>query len=82
MLPSAHRHWRIGHLIDKYGNLCYLCGEAFYDMKQISVDHVVPLSEGGADEITNLRLAHVLCNNRKASMTVEEYHAKYPRNVT
>lgn len=33
---------------------CYLCGLAGADQ----VDHVVPLAEGGADDVTNLRPVH------------------------
>lgn len=30
-----------------------------------SVDHVVPVAEGGTKHIDNLRLAHIRCNARK-----------------
>ena len=32
----------------------------------LTVDHVIPLSKGGSDELENLRPAHWICNNRKS----------------
>lgn len=64
----------------KYNGICYLCGEAC-DWKDgkwengvfkvggnyPSREHVIPLSKGGDDTWSNLRLAHVSCNSKKGA---------------
>lgn len=42
------------------GNGAFIAGESYP-----SIDHVIPLSQGGLDEWTNVRLAHRSCNNLK-----------------
>lgn len=42
-------------------------------MHDITIDHYIPLSKGGEDEIDNYRLAHFRCNRMKGSMTPEEF---------
>jgi hypothetical protein len=45
---------------------CQLCGLSV-DFFEIQVDHVVPRSQGGRTEWTNLQVAHPLCNQRKGA---------------
>ena len=73
--------WRellVGYLRERDGDDCKICRKAIrYELRSgprgdesglgPSVDHVVPRSEGGADDLANLRLAHWCCNRmRKA----------------
>jgi len=44
---------------------CYLCGEGGTDADVI--DHVVPLSQGGTDDRTNLRRCCRACHARKTA---------------
>lgn len=44
------------------GPICALCGDPGAD----TVDHVIPLSEGGTNWPDNLQPAHRACNTRKA----------------
>lgn len=37
----------------------------------VSLDHVVPLSQGGAHDPANVQLAHLTCNVRKGAQLVE-----------
>lgn len=71
---------RIAHeqLAERDGLNCYLCNELI-DMTLArtskygaTIDHVVPLSRGGLDELSNLRLAHWVCNSKKSNKLVEE----------
>jgi len=70
---SKKRRWQKNHLINKYGNLCALCGIPFNSMKEITFDHIIPMSKGGLDELDNLQLAHLHCNHAKADMTPDEF---------
>lgn len=42
-----------------------------------SVDHVTPLSRGGADDATNLQLVHYGCNQAKGSSA----HPAFPEHA-
>lgn len=44
---------------------CHLCGRPGAD----TVDHLLPLSQGGTNEPGNLRSAHKACNVRKHGRT-------------
>lgn len=44
----------------------------------LTLDHLMPRSRGGADDITNLRLVHRKCNLEKANRTLEEYKQGVP----
>lgn len=52
---------------------CEICGQRILSATDIDVDHIVPVSEGGAgyDE-ANLRLAHRRCNRRLGGLTAAE----------
>nr|WP_194307174.1 HNH endonuclease signature motif containing protein [Dietzia maris] len=69
------RRWQRSHLIAKYGAACYLCGHPIPALDAITIDHWVPLSRGGLDEISNYRLAHFSCNQVKADLTPDEFRA-------
>lgn len=70
---SLKRRWERAQLIQKYGAICYYCGEPFAKMKDITFDHAIPTSRGGFDELANYRLAHFKCNLLKGAMTQEEF---------
>jgi 5-methylcytosine-specific restriction endonuclease McrA len=57
-------------LFQRDGHLCLYCGEVFTP-KQLSRDHVRPLSQGGPDHWNNVVTACVHCNNHKAGRTPE-----------
>ncbi|MDX1569573.1 MAG: HNH endonuclease [Xanthomonadales bacterium] len=52
-------------------NLCLYCGEQFL-VRDLSRDHVTPLSQGGQDNWRNVVTACKRCNNHKAGRTPEE----------
>jgi hypothetical protein len=52
---------------DKY--TCVYCGA----IKDLSLDHVLPLSKGGSNDPMNLVTACVSCNSRKKDRTPEEW---------
>ena len=81
-------------LIERDGNTCYICGGKCDkdDFKVVegsfiagpsypSVDHVVPLCEGGENSPSNARLAHCLCNALKSNGTVEDARRRIRERV-
>lgn len=51
--------------------LCMYCGERFA-ARDLSRDHITPLSHGGSDAWTNVVTACKRCNNHKAGRTPEQ----------
>lgn len=52
-------------------NRCQYCGHLF-STSELSIDHVVPRSQGGGDTWTNLVCSCVRCNARKGGRTPEQ----------
>lgn len=52
---------------------CLYCGHRFL-ARDLSRDHVTPLSQGGADSWTNVVTACRRCNNHKAGYSPEQAH--------
>jgi 5-methylcytosine-specific restriction endonuclease McrA len=59
------------YLADRDGHRCGLCGDPLDlavkhpDPAYASIDHVVPLAQGGGNDLANLQLAHLRCNLSK-----------------
>jgi hypothetical protein len=56
---------------DRDAHLCLYCGERF-GARDLSRDHVTPLSKGGLDIWNNVVTACKRCNNHKAGRTPEQ----------
>lgn len=76
--PDAHRFYdrytpplSNRALFRRDENLCLYCGEQFRD-RELSRDHVQPISQGGIDTWANVVTACKRCNNHKGSRTPEE----------
>lgn len=52
-------------------NICLYCGKTFHS-RDLSRDHVTPVSRGGLNAWTNVVSSCRRCNNRKADRTPEE----------
>jgi len=59
-------------ILELYGTDCHICKSPIdltasrqKDPKGLHLDHVYPISKGGADVISNVRPSHVTCNIRK-----------------
>jgi 5-methylcytosine-specific restriction endonuclease McrA len=83
IIATQGAHHALGKLQDDYapplsnrtlfqrdGHLCMYCGGHF-SARQLSRDHVRPISKGGKDLWTNVVTACVRCNNYKAGRTPE-----------
>ena len=55
------------YVYGKYGNRCLCCGS----YEKISLDHVIPISKGGKDEIENLQPLCKSCNSKKGIKTID-----------
>ena len=53
---------------------CYITGEQFdpNDSTQWSLDHIMPKSRGGTNELSNAGQTTKMANQMKSSMTMEE----------
>lgn len=52
---------------------CYLCGRKFTAKNPATLDHIIPLAQGGKHEVSNLAAAHMLCNCRKHKRALNPY---------
>lgn len=48
---------------------CGICGGLMFDEHK-SLDHRIPLARGGANDIHNLQMAHLACNQRKSDRLI------------
>jgi len=68
-------------VVRMYGSDCAVCEKPIdLTLKRTSamgltVDHWIPLSKGGSDDITNLRPAHWTCNRKKSNKLPKELNA-------
>jgi len=60
---SSQTAKRAAEVAATYGTICWLCHQPI--LGQVSPDHVVPVSQGGSDDIANLRPSHLRCNIRR-----------------
>lgn len=57
---------------------CVICGQEvdktikYPDAWSATVDHIVPVSMGGTNEISNLALAHFKCNSGRGSKNIDD----------
>jgi 5-methylcytosine-specific restriction endonuclease McrA len=54
-------------LCKKYDDKCLRCGL----VKKLSMDHIIPLSKGGSNYITNIQPLCKSCNSKKATETTD-----------
>ena len=60
-------------LIERDGNVCHIClteidlSLARNNRFGATIDHVIPVSKGGADTLENMKLAHWICNIKKGN---------------
>lgn len=44
---------------------CFVCGENIKNVEQATLEHILPKSKGGTDEMKNLWLSHEKCNQHR-----------------
>lgn len=63
-------------LCEHYGHICLACGQH----TALTEDHIVPLSAGGTDAITNIQPLCRPCNSTKGTQTID-YRLRYAVGV-
>lgn len=53
-------------VIERDKSICHICGKKVKP-KDMSLDHLIPLSKGGPHKAINLRVAHRSCNSRRGN---------------
>ena len=56
----------------KSNGICQLCGRKI-TFKDMSVDHIIPISKGGSNDINNTQAACLICNRFKADIYPQEF---------
>lgn len=69
-----HQPYKTADIIERDRSICGLCGKKV-DKAEQTIDHILPLSLGGADAPHNVQLAHRRCNSGKKNS------ARYPANL-
>lgn len=75
---------------NQYNGICCICGQKV-DTNEFTIDHWIPLHRGGTNEQSNLKIAHVHCNEMKGGVlpddfkklvvTTAEYQARQDEDV-
>jgi len=58
------------YLLEKFNRKCVYCGK---ENVPLEIEHIVPISRGGTNRISNLTISCHDCNNAKGSLTAEEF---------
>ncbi|MBW4678665.1 MAG: HNH endonuclease [Microcoleus vaginatus WJT46-NPBG5] len=63
-MSSKQRKSKKRQLIKKFGSCCWWCRKSLREA-ELTLDHLLPKSEGGSNSLENLRLACFRCNNSR-----------------
>ncbi|WP_292739455.1 HNH endonuclease [Nostoc sp. JL31] len=60
---------------------CPLCGEPLFNGEEIDIHHIVPVAEGGTDDMENLQHLHKACHKQIHKTQVNESVSHWTRSV-
>ena len=63
------RNGTLQALLLRDGNNCLCCGVSFGETKP-TIDHIIPMSRGGTDDLENLQMLCAPCNARKGNRII------------
>lgn len=66
-MSSKDKKRRRRSLVKKYGNECFWCHRPFTKDLPLTIDHILPLKNGGSDRLENLVPGCEPCNNGRAN---------------
>ena len=58
------------HLLERDGADCFLCGKPL--LEDITLEHLIALSSGGKNEISNMVLMHEKCNHQVKNIPISD----------
>lgn len=58
------------YLLEKHGRKCFYCDK---EVSNFEVEHLIPKAKGGSNRIDNLTLSCHSCNQKKRTLTAEEF---------
>ena len=61
-------------IFNKYDGHCAYCGKKI-EFDDMTIDHIIPLSKNGGNDLANTIPSCQLCNNQKADRSIEEFRA-------
>lgn len=79
-LANATGDWKaeqFKELCESSNNHCWYCHKQF---DKLTADHIIPLSRGGSNDITNIAPACLSCNAAKQARTPLEHHIRTSHN--
>ena len=59
-------------IYERQNRLCAYCGD-YRAFRTMTVDHIIPISKGGADEPENMQCVCKKCNGMKSDMLPTEF---------
>ena len=68
------------YLLAKFNHRCFYCEGKSGDNK-LTQDHVIPVSQGGSNRVSNLVVACNTCNQKKGSLSINVFLAKEPAKL-
>jgi len=72
--PGSHTIEDVKRQYDRQKGKCYYCGKKLGTGKNAyHVDHIIPLSRGGSNDISNLVIACPQCNVSKQDKLLHEW---------
>jgi 5-methylcytosine-specific restriction endonuclease McrA len=77
-LLEAHRSYRRADIFERDRWRCHLCGRAVDRGHKVphhmaaTIDHLIPLSEGGPDAPHNVATAHFICNSKRGAQGIAQ----------
>jgi 5-methylcytosine-specific restriction endonuclease McrA len=74
-LPRRNVRFTRRNIFARDSNHCQYCGKKF-PMSELSLDHVVPRSQGGGTDWQNIVCCCLKCNVKKGGRTPAEAHMK------
>jgi hypothetical protein len=64
-METLTKRERLEFILRRDGKRCAICHKNVYS--DMTIDHWIPRSEGGTDDLSNLRIAHKKCNAWKGN---------------
>lgn len=62
----------INFLLKKHGSKCFYCKQKFH-IDNLEIDHIIPKSKGGENNINNYMLSCQKCNCSKGTQLLDEW---------